>query len=294
MPCLTRTIAIVASFLLLNAVPVGIASGEPSRPVADSPTQSEREAGQRERAKAIIEARLERLRAEEASLRATLAAIEAGQPLSELRLPGPPRERRSEEREPQRDGDGPDRADRSDEDFSDEQIRAFIAEVYPEWVERIDQLATQDPEALRRLLRERRPRLIELMIERRDHPAIFEARQRMARSEMMVRRAAWSVVRAEADAERAEAEARLTALLGEQFDSRLALMEAELSEIDAEADEKRREIAEARDARETLIAERKADLIRAIRDRRPDPRRSDRPNRPERPDVPGRDGPPGR
>jgi hypothetical protein len=131
------------------------------------------------------------------------------------------------------------------------------------------------------------------MIERRDHPAVFEARQKFVRSEMMVRRVAWSLARADNAEERLEAEAKLETLIGEQFDLRIGVLEAELAEVETDAAQKRQEIAEARENRDAMIAERKADLIRAIRERRADPRRDESPGRRDRPGRPGPDRPDG-
>lgn len=246
------------------------------------PTQEEREQAQRERARRVVAHRLERIRAEESRLEATLAAIDAGQPLEELDLSDP--EARAERNRPRPDQDRDDPG--PDDEFTDEQIRAFIAEVYPEWVERMNELEKRDPEAVERMLRERRPRLVELMIERRDHPALFEVRQKIARSEMQIRRAAWSFARADTADERDEAEQALERLLSMQFDLRLDLSRAELAEAEAKVAEIGAQIKEALANRDQLIAERKADLLRAIRDRR-----SPREGR-GRPDRDDRSGPP--
>ncbi|MFG0294033.1 MAG: hypothetical protein ACF8MJ_12890 [Phycisphaerales bacterium JB050] len=277
------------------AAPPPPAQPRPTDGTVDGPPDAERDAEARNHARRMIMARLERIRAEEASLEATLAAIEAGQPLHELRIPG--RQDRGPEAGPdderiRRDGDR-EREAPIREDFTDEQIEAFIAEVYPEWIAQIEKIRQHDPDALQKLLRDRRPRLVELMIERRDHPAVFEARQKFARSEMMIRRVAWSLARAENPEERQQAEAKLDTLIGEQFDLRIGVLEAELAEVETDAAKKRAEIAEARENRDTLIVERKADLIRAIRERRPGPRGDDSPGRGGRPGRPGPERPGG-
>lgn len=289
---------------LLFTLPVSTTIAAPPPPPAQpgpnggspgGPSDADRDAEARDRARRMILARLARIRAEEASLEATLAAVEAGQPLHELRIPGRP-DRGPEAgpdnerglREGDREREAPLR-----EDFSDEQIEAFIAEVYPEWIVQIEKIRERDPEALQKLLHDRRPRLVELMIERRDHPALFEARQKFARSEMMIRRVAWSMARAENPEERKQAEAKLDTLIGEQFDLRIGVLEAELAEVENDAAKKRKEIAEARENRDTMIAERKADLIRAIHERRPVPRGDDSPGRGDRPGRPGSERPGG-
>jgi len=235
---------------------------------SDSPNaiETDREQAARERARSIVEARIERLRAEQARLEATLAAIDAGQSLSELQIPEvEPRHRPR----PRTEGDPDHSRVDSTEDFTDEEIKAFIAEVYPQWIERMNELERRDPEAVERMLHERRPRLVELMIERRDHPQVFEARQKIARSEMQIRRVAWSYARAEDDAEKQRAEASLTRILEEQFELRLDLYRAELADAEVAAGEIRTRLNDAIANRAKLIAERKADLLKAIRDRRP-------------------------
>lgn len=261
-------LSVVLLALTLGSVPsVSAAQPKDDAPV---PTEADREKIARERARKAVESRLERLRAEEARLEATLAAIDAGQPLSELRLPEPnPRERQGT----RPDGDRGDDRDRdqssADESFTDEEIRAFIAEVYPEWIERLEELQKRDPDAYSRMLQERRPRLVELMVERRYHPGIFEVRQKIARSEMQIRRAAWSYARADEDTEKQQAEETLTRILVEQFELRLELYRAELTEAEAEAQQIRERLDEASANRDQLLADRKADLLRAINDRRP-------------------------
>jgi hypothetical protein len=248
-----------------------------------APTEVEREQVARERARSMVEARIERLRAEQARLEATLAAIDAGQSLSELRIPDDEQRSRPRPRpDTEPDGSQPD----GDEDFSDEEIKAFIAEVYPQWIERMNELERRDPETAARMLRERRPRLVELMIERRDHPQVFEARQKIARSEMQIRRVAWTYARAEDDAEKQQAEEALALILEEQFDLRLDLYRAELTEAEAAAEEIRTRLNDAIANRAKLISERKADLLKAIRDRRPP--QSPRGGRPDRDGGPPR------
>lgn len=250
------------------------------RPV---PTEADREQVARERARKMVEARIERLKAEQARLEATLAAIDAGQSLSELRIPdAEPRSRPRPRPDTDEDNPRPDAA----EEFSDEEIKAFIAEVYPDWIERMNELERRDPEVVERMLRDRRPRLVELMIERRDHPEVFEVRQKIARSEMQIRRVAWSYARAQDDAEKQEAETSLSGILEEQFDLRLDLYRAELIEAEAAAEEIRTRLNDALANREKLIAERKADLLKAIRDRRPP--QSPRGGRPDREGGPPR------
>lgn len=288
---------------LLLGVCVGVCSPDvaASQPGDDGakPQETERpESQRREIAKRMVEARLERLRAEQASLEATLAAIEAGQPLDQLRIPDGRWQNDRADRDDRRDrgradGQDPD-GDRSQEEFTDAQVLAFIAEVYPEWMPRIEQLRERDPEALRRMIGERRPRLIELMVERRENPEIFEVRRRIARSEMSLRRAAWAFARASSDAERQEAEAELEAVLSDQFDLRIELQRAELQNIEEQASSKQEELEAAITNREQLIAERKADLLRAIEDRRPPFPGRDAAGRPGRPgdrDRPRPDGP---
>jgi len=263
--------------LLVSAVALTLMAGSVSTVNAAEPkdgpavpTEADRERIARERARNAVELRLEAVRAEASRLEATLAAIDAGQPLSELRLPEP---NRGERPGPRPDGDRQDDRQRDQstpgETFTDEQIRAFIAEVYPEWIERLEELENRDPEAVARMLDERRPRLVELMIERRDHPEIFEVRQKIARSEMQIRRAAWSYARADKDAEKQQAEQTLSRILQEQFELRLDLYRAELAEAQAEAQKISDRLDEALANRDQLLAERKADLLRAINDRRP-------------------------
>ncbi len=295
-PLLAAVLLLVPASAAIAAPPAPPGRPGPADGSAGGPSEAERESAARERARRMIEARLERIRAEQASLEATLAAIEAGQPLQELRIPGPPERGPGafpEGERPREDGDRERDPAVPQEEFSDQQIEAFIAEVYPEWMEQIERIRERDPDALQKLLRDRRPRLVELMIERRDHPLVFEARQKFARSEMMIRRVAWSLARADSPEERQEAESKLESLIGEQFDLRIGVLEAELAEVESEASSKRREITEARENRDTLIAERKADLIRAIRERRPDPRRDGSPERRDRPSRPGTDRPDG-
>lgn len=304
----TRSTSIWTALLLGICVSVVPASASGTHPGDDAPKPQEtqrNDAQRREMAKRMVQARLERLRAEQASLEATLAAIEAGQPLDQLRIPDA-RWRddrrdwdRDHDRDRDRDGERDEDRDRDDpgEEFTDTQIIEFIAEVYPEWMDRLTQLRERDPEALRRLIRERRPRLVELMIERRDNPEVFEVRQRIARSEMTLRRAAWAFARADTDLERTEAEAELETILAEQFDLRIELARVELRDIEEEASEKRARLEDSIARRDELIAERKADLLRAIRERRPpQPGRdgADRPGRPEDGGRPRPDGPPRR
>lgn len=274
----SRTLLLPALLLALTmgtAAGITVAQPKDENPV---PTEADRDRIARERARQAVIVRLERIRAEESRLQATLAAIDSGQPLSELRLPEPsPRERP----EPRLDTDRDDDRERgtAGEDFTDEQVRQFIAEVYPEWVDRLKELEQRDPDAVARMLQERRPRLVELMIERRDHPEIFEVRQKIARSEMQLRRAAWSYARADEEAEKQQADASLSRILNEQFQLRLELYRAELAEAETEAQRIRQQIEEASANRETLIAERKADLLRAISERRPPQPRGGRPGR---------------
>ncbi len=306
---ITRSTRIWTALLLglcISMVMPPSAFGSQSGNDRPKPQETERtEAQRRDIAKRIVEARLERLRAEQASLEATLAAIEAGQPLEQLRIPDQrwrdEREDPDGRRDSDRDGDR-DRGDRRDDDaagdrFTDAQVLEFIAEVYPEWMPRIRELQERDPEALRGLIRERRPRLIELMIERRENPDVFEARQSIVRSEMRLRRAAWQFARAENNATREEAEAQLEIVLSEQFDQRIELARAELRGVEREVATKQKSIEEAIANRDELIAERKADLLRAIRDRRPpQPGRdgADRPGRPDDRGGPRPGGPPRR
>ncbi|XOV74473.1 MAG: hypothetical protein ACFHWZ_13205 [Phycisphaerales bacterium] len=197
---ITRSTRIWTALLLglcISMVMPTSAFGSQSGNDRPKPQEIERtEAQRREIAKRIVEARLERLRAERASLEATLAAIEAGQPLEQLRIPDQRWRGEREDPDGRRDwnrNDDGDRGDRRDDDaagdsFTDDQVLEFIAEVYPEWMPRIRELQERDPEALQGLIRERRPRLIELMIERRENPDVFEARQSIVRSEMRLRR----------------------------------------------------------------------------------------------------------
>ncbi|XOV74472.1 MAG: hypothetical protein ACFHWZ_13200 [Phycisphaerales bacterium] len=86
-------------------------------------------------------------------------------------------------------------------------------------------------------------------------------------------------------------------MLSEQFDQRIELARAELRGVEREAATKQESIEEAIANRDVLIAERKADLLRAIRDRRPpQPGRdgADRPGRPDDRSGPRPGGPPRR
>ncbi len=73
------------------------------------------------------------------------------------------------------------------------------------------------------LIRERRPRLIELMIERRENPDVFEARQASSDPRCASARA-WQFARAENDA---RGQAQVEIVLSEQFDQRIELAQAE-------------------------------------------------------------------
>ncbi len=232
--------ALLLALTICTAAGITVAQPKYEPPV---PTEADRDRFARERAREAVAARLERIRAEESRLEATLAAIDSGQPLSELRLPEPsPRDRPAPRPDADRDDDRDRERSTANEDFTDEQVRQFIAEVYPEWIERLKELEQRDPEAVARMLQERRPRLVELMIERRDHPEIFEVRQKIARSEMQLRRAAWSYARADEEAEKQQADASLSRILEEQFQLRLALYRAELAEAETEVQRIRQQI----------------------------------------------------
>ena len=295
----TNILTILISAVILTAMPSGALAYQAGDDQPTRPAVERSESQRREMAKRMIEARLERIRAEQASLEATLAAIESGQPLEQLRLPEPQRRGDWAGRDDRRGPDaGPDRQrDEAEPAFTDAQVLEFIAEVYPEWMGRINELKERDPEGLQRLLRERRPRLMELMIERRDNPEVFQVRQRIARSELGLRRAAWAFARAGTDSQRATAESELTSILESQFDLRVELARAELRSIQRAGAQKLAAIEETIAKRAELIAERKADLLQAIRDRRPpQPGRDgvDRPGRPGDRDRPRPEGPPRR
>lgn len=266
--------SIALGIALMLAAPFGLAhfsSGQidtQEKPAEQD--QAEREKQERERAREALRNRLERVRAEQARLEATLAAIDAGQPLDQLNIPGPrdgadPQRERPAPPPPPEDRPG---LNNGNGEFTDQEILAFISEVYPEWAQQMEMLRERNPEALDRMLADRRPRLIELMRERRDQPAVFEVRQRIARSEMRLRRAAWSFARADDPAQRTEAEQRLDEMLHEQFDLRIELAQAELAEAERETARIRAEIETTLARKLDMIAERKADLIRAIRERR--------------------------
>jgi hypothetical protein len=104
---------------------------------------------------------------------------------------------------------------------------------------------------------------------------------------MRLRRAAWSFARADDPAQRTEAEQRLDEMLHEQFELRIELAQAELAEAEREAARIRSEIETTLARKLDMIAERKADLIRAIRERRSrDGQREGRPgNRPGGPNA---------
>lgn len=289
-----RVNRMVLAFAMVMTMSFGYAVQAQEGPGHPEPP-ARNEVAERERAREAVRLRIERLKAEQARLEATLAAIDAGQPLSDLSLPqqtpgprgGDPRQIRD------RTADGADSVREREDEFTDEQIRAFIAEVYPEWAQQMTELDERDPQALQRMLAERRPRLVELMRERRDHPEAFEVRQEIARSEMRLRRAAWSLARAETPEERAAAEARVDQFLSEQFDLRVKLARTELEEVENRASMLRRELETTLSRRLEMLTERKDDLLRAIRERRPGgpPRDGGRPGpRDSRPDRPGRGG----
>lgn len=146
----------------------------------------------------------------------------------------------------------------------------LLQDVNPPMFERMRRMRERNPEQFRDALRRVGPRLQEFDRESRAHPGMWRLRVQMFRLEREARDLAATIAEGGVEENKAAVD-RLKTVVGEQFDLRVRMREQEVADLTERVSEIRGQIEAAAGERESMVARRTRELVRAAREGEPPP-----------------------